>query len=302
MRWAGTVVQDLAISTIASASRRPKPNLWLKWNPAPFVRQPSSTGLVSLAVLTTMCCTSRHVSLLLKQENTSSGNYKQISKMIQTKRVTFAGIMLSSVSALTQDSVTWGGGLRSITTQVKRLYDFSVTYLASNIRAIIPAARGAADEVPLNCSVHWWWRSVVIYKNKQTKQQLDTIRPVRQTSAKIYSESVKLQYIIMMDIRQWNYGHALWEVLSALAQPRGWLVRPIREWQSLAHWLQVWSEAGLSPWLRAFLLCLFVSFCCASESLYFVRPFCTVCLHAAQLRKRINVPFCFLRALCEHLR
>ena len=68
MRWAGTVVQDLAISTIASASSRPKPNLWLKWNPAPFVRQPSSTGLVSLAVLTTMCCTSRQVSLLLKQK------------------------------------------------------------------------------------------------------------------------------------------------------------------------------------------------------------------------------------------
>ena len=72
IRWAGTDVQVFAISTIASASRRPKPNLWLKWNPAPFVRQPSSTGLVSLAVLTTMCCTSRQVSLLLKNKTNVS--------------------------------------------------------------------------------------------------------------------------------------------------------------------------------------------------------------------------------------
>ena len=35
------------------------------------------------------------------------------------------------------------------------------SYLASRTSAIIPAASGAADDVPLNTPVHLWCRSVV---------------------------------------------------------------------------------------------------------------------------------------------
>lgn len=35
------------------------------------------------------------------------------------------------------------------------------TYLASNARAIIPAARGADAEVPVCFVVHWLFKSVV---------------------------------------------------------------------------------------------------------------------------------------------
>lgn len=35
-----------------------------------------------------------------------------------------------------------------------------------------------------------------------------------------------------------------------------------------------------SPSVWAFLLCLFVSFCWANDSLYWKRPFCTICLQA----------------------
>lgn len=57
-----TFCHTLAASTIASASSLPNPNLWLKWNPAPFFIQPSSTGDVICAVFTIKCCKSLQVS------------------------------------------------------------------------------------------------------------------------------------------------------------------------------------------------------------------------------------------------
>ena len=92
IRCVGTEVHVFAISTIASASRRPKPNLWLKWNPAPFVRQPSSTGLVSLAVLTMICCMSRQVSLLLRKIYIKSINKKRYEKKKWKNRVLFTRV------------------------------------------------------------------------------------------------------------------------------------------------------------------------------------------------------------------
>ena len=55
-----------ALLTMAVASSRPKPNLWLKWNPAPLTFHPSSRGEVFKAVCTIKSCTSRHVNLGLK--------------------------------------------------------------------------------------------------------------------------------------------------------------------------------------------------------------------------------------------
>ena len=43
-----------------------------------------------------------------------------------------------------------------------------------------------------------------------------------------------------------------------------WLQRPILELQSFPRSKQMWSVAGLSPWFRAFLVCLFASACSAS--------------------------------------
>ena len=43
------------------------------------------------------------------------------------------------------------------------------SYFASKTKASIPAASGAADEVPLNTSVHLWWRSVVTLTGKEDK-------------------------------------------------------------------------------------------------------------------------------------
>ena len=69
-------------------------------------------------------------------------------------------------------------------------------------------------------------------------------------------------------------------VVLVLLQRRVWLARPIQER------VQVLSDAGLSPWLQAFLFCLFISFCWASVSSYRERPCYTVCLHAV----RFSVP------------
>ena len=66
IRCFGTVFQFFAASTILEASRRPNPNLWLKWNPPPLSIQPSSTGDVTWAVFTIKCCTSRHVKFGLQ--------------------------------------------------------------------------------------------------------------------------------------------------------------------------------------------------------------------------------------------
>ena len=42
-----------------------------------------------------------------------------------------------------------------------------ITYFASNTRANIPAASGAAEEVPLNTLVHLWCKSVVTFKGEK---------------------------------------------------------------------------------------------------------------------------------------
>ena len=55
-----------AAFTILVVSSFPKPNLWLKSFPAPFVFHPSSSGLVFWDVSTIMCCTSLQVKLGLK--------------------------------------------------------------------------------------------------------------------------------------------------------------------------------------------------------------------------------------------
>ena len=77
-----------------------------------------------------------------------------------------------------------------------------------------------------------------------------------------------------------DYGFALWMVALVLLQHRVWLARLIRERHCFLHWAQVKSDAGLSPWLWAFLFCLYILFSWASVSLYGERRCCTVCLHA----------------------
>ena len=44
------------------------------------------------------------------------------------------------------------------------------TYFACKTRANIPAARGAADDVPLNSSVHLWCKSVVTWDKMKKKR------------------------------------------------------------------------------------------------------------------------------------
>ena len=59
--WLSTFFQTRAFSTSLFTSSFPKPNLWLKRLPPPFVIQPSSRGLVTCDVSTIRCCTSLQV-------------------------------------------------------------------------------------------------------------------------------------------------------------------------------------------------------------------------------------------------
>ena len=45
--------------------------------------------------------------------------------------------------------------------KLERDWNIRWIYLASNVNAMIPAASGAEADVPLNSSVHWWYKSVV---------------------------------------------------------------------------------------------------------------------------------------------
>ena len=55
-----------------------------------------------------------------------------------------------------------------------------------------------------------------------------------------------------------DYGYcvSLKMVFVPQRQWRLWLISPMREWQSLPHWLQMW-QVGMTPGMRAFLLALF---------------------------------------------
>ena len=55
-----------------------------------------------------------------------------------------------------------------------------------------------------------------------------------------------------------DYGYcvSLKMVFVPQRQWRLWLISPMREWQSLPHWLQVW-QVGMTPGMRAFRLALF---------------------------------------------
>ena len=61
-------------------------------------------------------------------------------------------------------------------------------------------------------------------------------------------------------------------------------------WQSLPRSEQMWSVAGLSPWFRAFLVCLFVSACSASVFSNSERPCCTACLQAERSEAKVSHP------------
>ena len=55
-----------------------------------------------------------------------------------------------------------------------------------------------------------------------------------------------------------NYGYcaSLKKVFVPQRQRGLWLMSPMREWQSLLHWLQVW-QVGMTPGMHAFRLALF---------------------------------------------
>lgn len=60
------------------------------------------------------------------------------------------------------------------------------TYFACKTRANIPAARGAADDVPLNSSVHLWCKSVVTWdKMKKEENILQEERNVPLTNVSV---------------------------------------------------------------------------------------------------------------------